>query len=337
MLPNHRDVDSDMRLHGLIIPVAFCVGCGGKTELYVPNAASTSDSGATEASPSYPSGAVATYGLGAGIVIYPPNPSDSTAPLTHLVGDWQQDACEGLAFDLLGNLYATCYQAAPSEPAGRVLVFASGSTGNAQPTRAIVRPADAASDLIFTSAVDHKDWLYVVRGGPSGAVFVYPPDANGDSPPARTIAGPDTGLWYSASGAIGPQDELYVGSGEGTPILVFANGADGNATPIRRIGSFGDVDDAIGVALDSAGNVYVADAVGAVVVYDSTATNTPSRVIKGPATGMQHVSAVAVDSDGRIYVSNLDTVAVFSPGASGNVGPEAVLSNVEGLGVAIAP
>jgi hypothetical protein len=286
------------------------------------------------------SGAVAIYGRGAGIVIYPPHPSGSTAPLTHLVGDWQQDACEGLAFDLFGNLYATCYQAGPSQPAGRVLVFASGSTGNAQPTRAIVRPADAASDFIVIAAVDHKGWLYVVRGGPSSAVFVYPPDANGDSPPARTIAGPDTGLSYSACGAIGPQAELYVGNAEGTPILVFANGADGNATPIRRIGSLEDVVDAIGVAVDSAGNVYVADAVGAaVVVYDSTATNTPSRVIKGPATGLQDVSAIAVDSDGRIYVGNLAsyTVAVFSPGASGNVGPEAVLSNVAGLGVAIAP
>jgi streptogramin lyase len=101
-----------------------------------------------------------------------------------------------------------------------------------------------------------------------------------------------------------------------------------------------DVVDAIGVAVDSAGNVYVADAVGAaVVVYDSTATNTPARVIKGPATGMQDVSAIAVDSDGRIYVGDFDsdTVAVFSPGASGNVGPEAVLSNVAGRGVAIAP
>jgi hypothetical protein len=337
MLPTHRDVDSGMRLHGLIIPVAFCVGCGGKTELYVPNAAATSDSGVTEASPSYPSGALATYGLGAGILIYPPHPSGSTAPLTHLAGDWQQDACEGLAFDLFGNLYATCYQAGPSEPAGRVLVFASGSTGNAQPTRAIVRPANVASDLIVASAVDHEGWLYVVRDDSSGAVFVYPPDANGDSPPARTITGPDTGLWYSASGAIGPQDELYVGSAEGTPILVFGNGADGNVTPIRRIGSFGDVDDAVGVAVDSAGNVYVADAVGAVVVYDSTATNTPSRIIKGPATGMQDVFSIAVDSDGRIYVSNFDSVAVFSPGASGNVGPEAVLSNAGGRGVAIAP
>jgi hypothetical protein len=61
-----------MRLHGLIILVAFCVGCGGKTELYVPNAALTSDSGVTKAGPSYPSGAVATYGFGGdGIVMVP--------------------------------------------------------------------------------------------------------------------------------------------------------------------------------------------------------------------------------------------------------------------------
>jgi len=56
----------------------------------------------------------------------------------------------------------------------------------------------------------------------------------------------------------------------------------------------------------------------------------PARVIHGPLTGMTSPAYLAVDSSGKVYVSNLgnDSVTVYGPKAHGDVRP---LQRIKGL------
>jgi hypothetical protein len=78
-----------------------------------------------------------------------------------------------------------------------------------------------------------------------------------------------------------------------------------------------------------------------ILVFSSGGT--VQRMINGPASGAFELLTAAVDRSGRIYAGNYvgpdggSGVYVFAPGASGDVPPEATLSGVTGLAVAVAP
>lgn len=72
---------------------------------------------------------------------------------------------------------------------------------------------------------------------------------------------------------------------------------------------------------------------GSIAVFDAGADGDvqPVRVLGGPATGLKFPDAIAVDRQGRLYVTNKpglesDTVRVFAPDADGNVVPERVIA-----------
>lgn len=89
-----------------------------------------------------------------------------------------------------------------------------------------------------------------------------------------------------------------------------------------------------GVALDSQGNRYVSNlGTDSVTVYapDASGNSAPIRTIQGSNTQLVGPRSITVDADGRIYVGDLfgagsDKVAVFAPGADGNVAPERVIT-----------
>ena len=99
-----------------------------------------------------------------------------------------------------------------------------------------------------------------------------------------------------------------------------------------------------GVALDSAGNIYVVNGgiesgdqssdPPSVTIYraGSKGDDAPMARISGPKTGLKYSQAIALDSHGYIYVSNQgqdekpDTITVYSPGSNGNVAPARVIS-----------
>lgn len=319
------------------------LGCGGQTTT------EPAPAGRRAACPLAP-GTIATYAYGLeGIAIFPPDPSGSTRPLTTLEGDWHTDACLGLAFDTSANLYALCYQAVESEPPGQVNVFAPNAEGDARPVRVLSGPRTGIDGYFLGIAVDSHDYVYLVRDGGCNddlacddEVLVFPPGADGDTPPVRAIRGTHTGFSYSAAIAVDESDRLYVGNAEGGPILVFSPDADGDASPIRRIGTFDDIGDVTGLAVDHDGAVYVTDATtNAVLVYAPAASegDAPERVIAGPATGLVEPMSVAVDRAKRLYVADDDgagTLRLFAPDASGNVAADIALSPLGGQGVALA-
>jgi hypothetical protein len=298
----------------------------------------------------FPRGAIATYGAGgSGIAIYPPHASTASKPLTTLAGAWQTDACESLAFDQTGFVYALCRQAVPAEPPGSVVVFAPGATGDAAPTRIITGPSTGVDGRAFTDlAVDAQGFVYVLWEGQgcSGTVTVFAPGADGEVPPLRTITGPDTGLDCPSALSVDSQGRIYVGSAEGSPVLVYDSGADGNMAPIRRFGGHPYLRDVQALAVDANGRAFVgvSDDTGGVAVYgpDAAEGDPPDRVILGPSANIG-AQGIAIDDEGRILVSDRGgpdrpgEIGFFSPDASGNDAPETVLDRVAGMGIAIAP
>jgi len=116
------------------------------------------------------------------------------------------------------------------------------------------------------------------------------------------------------------------------------------------------LDDPSGVALDPAGNIYVANMsgggsyTGTIVVFRAGAHGSakPIAKIDGPDTGLYTLKAIAVDSTGNIYATRQGYdyggsppgINMYSAGSTGNIKPTAVISgpntgieNLEGIAV----
>jgi hypothetical protein len=117
-------------------------------------------------------------------------------------------------------------------------------------------------------------------------------------------------------------------------------GGDVNKAPKSYLfGSSTGISSPTGVALDAAGNRYVANLHGkSVTIYQASASgnSAPLRTIKGSNTTLVGPRSVLVGSDGRIYVgdvsgANTSKVAVFAANANGDVAPERVISGLTTL------
>jgi len=177
-----------------------------------------------------------------------------------------------------------------------------------------------------------KPWIYVtngVYGSPS--ITVYGRRANGDAVPVRTIAGSNTELRWPMGIAVDRRGKIYVANvfGGGTSgygsILIFAPDANGNVAPVATIEE--GLNYPFGVALDSSGNVYVANNQGESVTIYAAKTYKPIGRIYGDNTQLYPVG-LTLDSSGQLYVVNSNPsgsgrgwITVYSPGANGNVKP----------------
>ena len=151
-----------------------------------------------------------------------------------------------------------------------VAVYPAGSDGNAEPSAVIAGPnTKLASPSAI--AVDQSGNILVANEGrlkctdrcgcfPTGhgSVTVYPPGSHGDVVPIATIKGANTGLWSPYGITLDSNGNIYVlnnnvrifvggggvgfcvgviqGVTDGSDILTFAAGSDGDATPIGGIG-----------------------------------------------------------------------------------------------------
>ena len=166
-----------------------------------------------------------------------------------------------------------------------------------------------ASAATFTATITAKDATGDVIGGTDN--YFKP----------LTVATADLGAHVRASPALpatlaSPQQNkitfTYDGAGTASSYSFTLGGAQSLA-----------VDFPFATALE---HLYVVAefASPSVYVYDIQADGTvtgPSHIISGANTTLIRPTKVAVDDLGQIYVLNVDSVAVFAPGASGNVAP----------------
>ena len=202
-----------------------------------------------------------------------------------------------------------------------------------------VESVGGRAPLTSTGAVIYvADAGRLVRG--ARKVTEYDASADGNAAPIRTIEGPHTRLQAPAFVAVDGSGQLYVvnynffRSHTFPDVAVFAPGANGDATPVRKIwlgpsSPSGPLRPFI--AADATGYLYVANERKlSIDVYapDAHGTPLPVRSIHGPHTHILNLFGVSVDSQGDIIatgyiVNHLDTprVLVFRPNANGNVAP----------------
>ncbi len=239
----------------------------------------------------------------------------------------------------------------------KVLIFSGSSSGDVSPAGTISGTETTLNDPRAV-AFDAQGNVYVLNKGFMGSVTVYAPSASGNARPIRTIAGFSTqlknGPEYLAvdgAGTVYVSESLDVSAVNGPSaktiyadsLLVFPAGADGDVRPRRTIkGNATRMDGIRGLALDEAGNLYVAnagepingrDANMRVTVYapDADGNAAPIRTIEGPDTGLQRPFCLSLDAAGNLYVVNLAgstgyvTITVYARGASGNARPARTL------------
>ncbi|MGH7812902.1 MAG: NHL repeat-containing protein [Candidatus Binataceae bacterium] len=205
-----------------------------------------------------------------------------------------------------------------------------GITGMARPTGIAVDPAGK---------------IYVANSS-GNTVTVYAADSNGSVPPLATIGGPHTGLSAPNGVALDSLWNVYVANmpspaNRGGSIAVYSPGVSGDAAPFATIaGPNTELANPQGVALDSSGNIYVANAIGgpsgagSITVYSahSNGDAAPIATIAGPRTRLNLPGGIAFDSAGNIYVANTGarapergSITVYRAAANGNVAPIATI------------
>jgi hypothetical protein len=232
-----------------------------------------------------------------------------------------------------------------------VLVYSLWASGDIAPLLQITLPSDS---VVCDVAVDSRGEVYAADE--KSRILVYSPGSSGAAAPIRTLFGPQTTLFRPRALTLSRSDELIVadfggpGPGEVGGVSVFAAGATGNAAPSARLpsqlpaGSTGAAQNtgifkASGVAVDSAGRIYVADSLrNAVLVFPPGANGdvAPAVVITAGIASPQHI---ALDSNGSLFVCNRssDQILVFPPGASSNTSPvRTITSSAVGSPVGIA-
>ncbi len=276
-------------------------------------------------------------------------------PIASIVGDRTGiDGPWGIAVDPAGNMYVPNSEANENS----IGVFSAGANGNVAPSVTIESPTEVSSPS--SVAIDTTGKIYVANGGgqenpPDGSnhITIYPPGSYANVAEIATIEGDGDndkpGLSFAEAIAVDARGRIYVADNYGIVnngrVAVFSAGSHGNVAPIAtitgpKIGDKTGVNNPVGLAFDSASDLYVLnsnggpDNSGSITVYppDANGNVAPKAVIandpKDKQTQFHSPAGMALDSAGNIYVTNNDnnTVTVYAAGKFGNVAPIKIIS-----------
>jgi hypothetical protein len=306
------------------------------------------------------------------VTIYAANSNGNVPPLAVIGGSITRLVNpSGIALDSTGKIHVLNLSA---NGQGSITVYPPLGAGTGILNEAPIAEIAGSKTLLddpLGIAIDSHNNIYVAndRGGPvvrgkhfdKGSITVYPAGSDGNIAPLATISGKATGLSFPVSIALDSSDNIYVGNFNianvknpislGGSITVYPAGSKGNASPSAIIaGSNAGLEVPGGIALDSNGNLYVTvfDCPGlcggnafGINIYPSGSSGnvSPSAVIGGADAGLSGSDGLALDSLGRIYVSNLSggtghggSVTVFGAGSIGDAVPATTItSNFTGL------
>jgi hypothetical protein len=311
---------------------------------------------------------VANFG-GNCVTLYPVGSNGNVAPVATIDGAATTlTDPKGIALDSKANIFVLNVFVNYSRPrdGASITEFAAGSRGNVSPIATIAGPRTLLRSVQSIS-VDSNDNIYVGAGEPAPpGVRVFAAKSNGDVIPRANIAGPETGLQNTFGLATDLNGRLFTANDSGNNkynVFIFPDSGDGNMKPGLTIGgSETGLESPAGVALDSRGNIYVANAgrynygsnVPAsirVFAYGSRGNVAPIATIVGSDTGLdgRTLRGIALDSEGNVYVTSdraddgeTSSITVFAAGSNGNVKPMAVIAGANTRlfgagGVAIGP
>ena len=262
------------------------------------------------------------------ITVYPPLGTNTgilnEAPVAAIAGSKTGLAVPaGIALDSQGNIYVANEEPIISRKFydyGRITVYPAGSNGNIAPATTISGLKTGLA-LPVGIAVDSGGNIYVgnvytTNTNRFSSITVYSAGSKGDVAPIAVVAGSNTGLGYPEGIALDSRGNLYTDGyieGVGNTVDVYPAGSNGNVFPAATIAG---LDTGLqftgGIALDSGGNIYVANSGGGpnddggVTVYaaGSSGNAVPTATITSSFTGLEGPSGIALDSSRNIYVAN---------------------------------
>lgn len=330
--------------NGILNEAPIAVIAGAKTLLKIPNGIALDAKGNLYVANALGGPVVRHEPADRGrITVYAPGSNGNVAPIAIISGE-----ATGLAFpsaitlDPNGDIYVANAETANTKSyLPSITVYAAGSAGNTPPVATIT---GSNTGLIYSSniALDSSGNLYAIGFASSGySLNVYAPGSNGDVSPAASITGTATQFTGPIGFVLDSAGNLFVLNYNGGPtddggITVYAPGSSGDIPTIATITSnFTGLGFASGIALDSGGNIYVADesnggsTAGGIVIYPvgSYAVVPPAATIAGDHTGLQNPLGIALDSSDNLAVLNSDNVITEYPaGSTGDVTPNASLT-----------
>jgi uncharacterized protein YjiK len=311
---------------GLAYPTGIVVDSSGN--LYVANMGSTM-------------GAVDS------IIVYPPN---SLVPTKAIGLETALDQPSGITVDRSGNIYVT-NQENGNGRLDSVNVYSPGSYAQGAPSAAIIGTKTKLAQP-FGIATDSRGNLYVANfedgSHGRGSITIYPTSSKGNAAPSLTISGDKTGLSSPSGIALDSSGRLYVANVTGGPdgngsITVYRAGSRGNASPIASISDNPNcapcdktgLSSPQGVALDSSGNIYVANVNGGAASHGSVTIYPPLGSSRGilnqpPSATITESRAdlaggITLDPSANIYVTN-NTYIPLTGGTNGSVGSITIYS-----------
>ena len=220
---------------------------------------------------------------------------------------------------------------------------ALNATGNIAPGGTINGTSTTLSSPHALQIDTGTDRLYVANQG-AGSVLVFSAASTvtGNIAPSATLVGANTGLSSPVGIALDTtRNILYVA--DGTTVFVFANVSSlSGTTNTGPAQSFITGFTITGIFVDAANNIlYAADATdNTVAIYQSANAQSgvgfASGTIVGPDTGLSRPTGAALDSAGRLLISNPGVPSISAypnpTSASGDVLPAAVIKgNSTGL------
>jgi hypothetical protein len=330
---------------GLLFLTAGCGGGGGGHSLPGPGASPSIY--LTQALPFI--GSLQT----SNILLFPTTATGSVSPTSTLTGP-DGVFFSGLTVDGQGNAYVGGEvfgtgggSGGPPLVSAEILIYAPGSSGT-HPTRTITSTSlQDNGGGINALAVDGSGNLYVsaILANAGNGVAIFSATASSNAVPTRTIGGNATTIVGIGAIpiAVDSADNIYISSADPLApdsILIFNSTANGNVPPTSTIGGPTTTINGIqGLAVDSAGNVYVSNipndqnAPADILEFSAGSTGdvAPTRIISGPATTIGSIGSLALDSTGNIYVISDADVLKFAANATGNVAPIAMITSAPGL------
>jgi len=281
-------------------------------------------------------GNIAVYGAGASGDVFP-----AAVISTDLVTQLFQPF--GIAQDPSRQIYVANSEINNTNSANALMIYAAGSYADAAPA-GIINGTNTQLSGPRALALDSKGNIYAANEG-SNTISVYPPGSVGNSAPSAVISGTSTGICVPTGIAFDSTDNIYVSNqnncGVGPSVTEYPAGSNGGVRPSATIaGSSTGLSSPGAIALDSSGNIYVANyaSAGSIVIF-AAGTNgniAPTAAISGSNTELIFPDSLIIDKNGDIYVGNdvgndfptpisQPAITIFSAGSTGNVAPLATI------------
>lgn len=209
-----------------------------------------------------------------------------------------------------------------------VTVYALDASGDAAPKRTIVGPSTGLNDPLGI-AKDSQSRIYVAnRSG--GKVTAYPYDASGDAAPTRTLTDPNMGSPEGLVTSI--SDEVFVtncptlgGLGGIAGVYRFLN--SDTAADFSIAGANTGITVPVGIAIDEARNLFVANAFGGNVSLWSPGQNGNQFPVQAFNPG-GNTQSIAYGSASILLGNGSSGINLYHSNSSGNTAWVGQIPNV---------